>query len=310
MPDIRAIHVNKPLTNISLRYTNAAYIGEIMFPPVTVAKEADVYFVYGKEYYVRHGTLKADGAEANEYNWTVSTATYRAEEYALRTPVTDRERQNADVPIKPDIDATESLTDAIQLDWEVRYQTLATTAASVGSTAAAGTQWSLPAGTVYGDILTGQEAIRRAIQRYPTHIFMSSRVAMFVAQNTTILDLVKHTHSDLLLGPGGTWLLPSVLWGLKVVIMMSVQNTANLGQAETLADIWNDTVYLAYINPSPGLKNISWGYTFQSRGWQTKRWREEARDADMIQVSVVRDAHVAASDAAYSITDCLAAGVE
>lgn len=310
MPNLKAVHVDTPLTNISIRYSNAAYVGETMFPIVPVKKESDKYFVYGKEHYTRHGTLRADGAEANEYNWTLTSESYTCEEYALKTPVTDREKSNADSPIKPYIDATESLTDAIKLDWEVRYQTLASAAASVANTAAATTQWSSSSGTVYGDVLVGQEVIRRAIQRYPNYIFMSSRVAMYVAQNSTILDLIKYTHPDLLTGPGGSWILPAVLWGMRVVIMMGVQNTANLAQAEVLADIWDDTVILAYINPSPGLKQISWGYTFQSRGWQTKRWREEARSSDLVEVSVIRDAAVVCTDAAYTITDTLAAAYE
>ena len=185
-------------------------------------------------------------------------------------------------------------------------------AASVaaGHTAAATTQWNNTTGSVYADILVGQERIRRSIQRYPNYIFIPSRVAQYVAQNTTVLDLIKYTHNNLLEGPGGSWLLPPVLWGMKVVVMMAVQNTANLAQAETLADIWGDTVILAYINPTPGLKQISWGYTFQARPWTTKRWREEARSADLVEVSTIRCAKVICTSAAYTITDCLSAATE
>jgi len=312
MPNIGAIHVSTPLTNVSIRYANAAFIGEVMFPPLSVKKETDRYFVYGKEHYARHGTLRADGAEANEYNWTVSNETYACEEYALKTPVTDREVSNADSPIKPQVDATESLTEAIKLDWEVRYQTLATTAASyaAGHTAAASTQWDSSTGTVYADVLTGQEVVRRAVQRYPNHIFIPSRVAMYMAQNSTILDLIKYTHNNLLTTPEGTWVLPPVLWGMRVVIMMSVQNTANLAQAESLSDVWDDTVIMAYIAPSPGLKTLTWGYTFQARNWQTKSWREEARSSDIVEVSVIRDAQIVCTGCAYKITDTLSAANE
>jgi len=284
-----------------------------MFPVLPVKKESDKYFIYGKEHYARHGTLRADGAEANEFNWTVSTGSYSCEEYALKTPVTDREKANADSPLSPAVDATEMLTDAIKLDWEVRHQTMATTAASyaTGHSAAAATQWNNSTGSVMADILTGQEVIRRSCQRYPNYIFIPSRVAMYAAQNTTILDLVKYTHSDLLIkGPEDSWVLPPVLWGMKVVVSMAVQNTANLAQAETLADIWDDTVILSYINPSPGLKKITWGYTIQSRAWQTKTWREEARASDMVEVGVIRCAKIVCTDCAYRITDTLAAAYE
>jgi hypothetical protein len=313
MPDLNAVHIDRALTNLSIRYTNPAYIGEIMFPVLPVQKESDKYFIYGKEHYARHGTLRADGAEANEFNWTVSTGTYTCEEYALRTPVTDRERANADTPISPDVDATEMLTDAIKLDWEVRYQTTATTAASyaTGHSAAAATQYNSTSGSFMADVLTGQEVIRRGCQMFPNYIFIPSRVAMYVAQNSTVLDLIKYTHADLLIvGPNQSWVLPPVLWGMKVVVMMSVQNTANLAQAESLSDIWDDTIIMAYINPGPGLKKISWGYTIQARNWQTKRWREEAREADMVEVTVIRTAKITCPACAYRITDCLAAAYQ
>jgi len=133
---------------------------------------------------------------------------------------------------------------------------------------------------------------------------------MYVAQNSNIQDLVKYTHSDLLQISPNSWVLPSVLWGMKVVVMMAVKNTANLAQSESLSDVWDDTVIMAYINPSPGLKRITWGYTFQSRGWQVKKWREEARAADIIETGVIRDAEIICTDCAYKITDTLAAAYE
>ena len=313
MPNKDAVHIDKALTNLSIRYTNAAYIGETMFPIVPVAKESDKYFIYGKEHYARHGTLRADGSESNEFNWTVDTDTYTCEEYALHTAVTDRERANADAPISPDIDAAEMLTDAIKLDWEVRYQTSATAAASyaTGHSAAAATQWNNSTGTVQSDILTGQEVVRRGCQRFPNTMFIPSRVAMYVAQNSVIQDLIKYTHNDLLVrGPEASWVLPPVLWGMKVVVMMAVQNTANLAQAESLADIWDDTVILAYVNPGPGLKKITWGYTIQVRNWQTKKWREESRESDIVEVSVIRDAKITCPACAYRIQNTLATAYE
>lgn len=313
MPNKDAVHIDRALTNLSIRYTNQAFIGEVMFPILPVAKESDKYFIYGKEHYTRHGTLRADGSESNEFNWTVSTGTYTCEEYALHTAVTDRERANADAPISPDIDATEMLTDAIQLDWEVHYQTMATTAASyaTGHSAAAATQYNNSTGTVQADVLIGQETVRRGCQKFPNYIFIPSRVAMYVAQNSTIQGLIQYTHNDMLVrGPEQSWVLPPVLWGMKVVVMASVQNTANLAQAETLADIWDDTVILAYINPGPGLKKISWGYTIQSRNWQIKKWREEARESDIVETSVVRVAKITCPACAYRITNVLATAYE
>lgn len=307
MPNVRAVHIDRPLTNLSIRYANAAFIGETLFPPIKVKKESDVYFIYGKEHYQRQGTLRAVGAESNEYEWTVSTSSYTAEEYALKAAVADRERANADVPLSLDIDTNESLREAIGLDWEIRYQTLAALTASFasGNTATPAIKWDQANAIIQTDILLGQETVRRAVQRYPNTIIIPARVAMYVALDSTIQDLIKYTHSNLLLGKPGSWLLPPMLWGMKVIVPGSTYNTANEAAAESLSDIWSDTVILAYVNPSPGIKRISWGYTFQPRNWRTKKWREEARESDIIEVSVLRDAKVTCTGCAYRLNDCL-----
>jgi len=307
MPSEKAVHIDRALTNISLRFTNAAFIGETMFPVLPVKKESDKYFTYGKEHFRRHGTLRANGARSNEYVWTVSDTSYQCEEYALHTPVTDREKKNADAPIKPDIDATESLTDAIKLDWEVRYQTLAGAAASfaTGHSATPTIRWDAANATIALDVKLGQETIRQAIARYPNYIFIPSLVAMYMSEDDEIKEIIKYTHSDLLKVKPGSWVLPPMLWGMKVVVAMSIQDTANEAQEESLSDIWSDNVVMAYINKGPGLKKLSWGYTFQNRNWQTKKWREEARESDIVEVSVIRDARIVCTTAAYELSDTL-----
>ena len=134
---------------------------------------------------------------------------------------------------------------------------------------------------------------------------------MYIAQNAAIQNMIRYTHDNMLLqGPDQAWVLPPSLWGMKVVVMMSVQNTANIAQTESLSDIWDDTIILAYIAPSPGLKRITWGYTIQSRPWQTKKWREEARSASLVEVSTIRDLKIISTGCAYKITDTLAAAYE
>jgi hypothetical protein len=42
---LRDAHVDALMTNISIAYRNANYIGEQIFPRVPVQKKSDVYFV-------------------------------------------------------------------------------------------------------------------------------------------------------------------------------------------------------------------------------------------------------------------------
>jgi hypothetical protein len=76
-----------------------------------------------------------------------------------------------------------------------------------------------------------------------------------------------------------------------------------MGAADSFADIWVDEVLLAYVTPSPGIKKVSFGYTFQSRGWQVRREVITRQHSDWIEPSYVADEKLVAPDVAYLILD-------
>ena len=46
-PTVGDVHVERPLSNISVAYRNPEYIFDQIFPTVSVQKKSDVYFVKG-----------------------------------------------------------------------------------------------------------------------------------------------------------------------------------------------------------------------------------------------------------------------
>ena len=100
MPAVGQIHIDQALTNISVMYRNETYVGDQVFPAVPAPKRSDKYFLYKKEDFltpsIASGTgalasLRRPGTEAAEIDYSVSTATYFAEEYSYRGLVTDAE---------------------------------------------------------------------------------------------------------------------------------------------------------------------------------------------------------------------------
>ena len=94
------VHVNVPLTNFALQFRNRAFVAEEVFPVVPVVKESDVYYTFSREELRDVDTLRAAGARAKEVDWIPSTASYTAEEYALRHLLPDRIIANADSPVR------------------------------------------------------------------------------------------------------------------------------------------------------------------------------------------------------------------
>ena len=47
-PTQQQVHIDQALTNISIAYRNANYLGEQIFPNVPVNKQSDKFFTYPK----------------------------------------------------------------------------------------------------------------------------------------------------------------------------------------------------------------------------------------------------------------------
>ena len=75
------------------------------------------------------------------------------------------------------------------------------------------------------------------------------------------------------------------------------------GQTETVANLWGNYCSLLYVNPNPGIKQLTYGLTFRKQGFrQVKRWREEAVESDFVRVSDKYQFYVVAPDAGYLLS--------
>ena len=135
MPFFSNVHVNKALTNISVKYNFAEGIADSVFPTAPVQKESDLYFVYDIGNRRLPETLRANRAEANEISHSYSTSSYTLEEHALKELISDRDRGNADAPLDLDVDTTEILTEKILIRREVATANVCFTTTSWGNNA-------------------------------------------------------------------------------------------------------------------------------------------------------------------------------
>lgn len=301
MPEVSSVHVSVPLSNVAIKYKNPAFVAEMVAPVVPVNKESDKYYIFGKEELRDKDSLRAAGAEANEIEWDVTTATYSAAEYALKYLLPDRVRDNADIAVQPRITTTEKLTKWIRLGYEKRVQTVAQNTANVGGNHTASVKWDAASGQdPEEDVDTAKSSIRQTAGVEPNTILMSAAVwqalRRWLKSQTTNL-----TYQEMIaLGKP-----PESLWNMKLIVAGSIENTAIEGQADNIADIWNDSVLVFYAEQSPSLDSLSFMYTFRSRQFRTKTWREEKRDGEFIECGVIQDEKLVASDAAYLIVDTL-----
>lgn len=294
------VHVDQVLTQISIGWPQAGLVGEELFPAVTVRKQSDKYYIFGREGWLPEDDVRAPGTVAREITGAaVSTDTYYAKEHALQVAVTDEERSNADNPLSPDRDGTEIVTSKIMLGRERAIQTLATTTtnyASTNTTTLSGTaQWQDYVNSdPIGDMRTGKRAIHKKIFLEPNTLVAPYEVMSVLEDHPDFLERIKYSERAIF----SPELLSAILGLGKVIVPGAGYNSAPLGQTETLAYLWSNDAVMAYVPARPGMKIPAYGYEYVLNGQVVDRWRENQRKSDVIRCSRSYDHKMTAVDSA------------
>ena len=301
------VHVNVPLTNFALQFRNRAFVAEEVFPVVPVVHESDVYYTFSREELRDVDTLRAAGTLAKEVEWVPSTATYTAEEYALRHLLPDRIINNADVPVRPQMNTTSKLMKWIMLGQELRVQQVAQNSGNVVATVAASPKWDGTSPTIEKDIDTAKDSVRNNAGVEPNAILLAENVKDVVKRDSTLRDLIRYVIN---LGAGNRDLLmngelPPVMFNLAIIVAGATQDTSKLGASSSIAKIWGDSVPVFYREQAVSLEALSWGYIMRVRTPMIKSYRDEHKDGEYIQASIIQAEELVTSNAANLITDVL-----
>jgi hypothetical protein len=297
----RDVHVDAVLSGVSIRYSNEEMIADQVMPVIPVKKESDKYYTYTRAWRLPQ-SQRAAGAEANEVEWNVDTDTYSTEEYALKDLIPDRVRDNADNPLDMDVDTTENLTELITLGREKRVADVAFAAGTYGtqtSALAGANRWDDYAGSdPIGDVRDAKATVHAASGKMPNVMVVGYQVHLKLLDHPDILERIKYTQKGIITAD----ILAAVFEVDRYLIGKALYDSSQEGGTESLGYVWGKNVALLYAEPSPGLKKVSFGYQFQSRGFRTKKWREEGRDGDFIEAGEVKDEKVVAASCGYLYT--------
>ena len=298
MPDIADIHVNQPLTNLSLQYRNRGYVADGLFPVIPVKKDSDLYYVYGLEAFRSERTRRAPRTAAPVISWGVTTDTYSCEEHALSDRIDDAERRNADQPLNLDIDSVNILTDKLLLGMEQRVATLMqNTAVWANSAPSAG--WDEATGTPIADIAAAVDSV---IMMRPNTMVMSYPVYSALKQNAEILARMPSERGVINLS-----VLQDFFEIPRILVAEAIYDTAAEGKTAVMDYVWGDTVWIGYVAPTPGLRQASAGYCFRSQNMRVRKWREEAEHSDAVEVGYCQDEEVTCAELGVLLTNCLQA---
>jgi len=287
------VHVNAPLTNVSIAYLQdqAEFVADRAFPPVMVAKQSDRYFAYDKGNWFRSKARKRGPAEESAGSgFTIdNTPNYFADVWAIHRDVDDDTRANADAAIDVDRDATEFVTrDLIltrEVQWAATYFTTSIwTGTSTGTDVTPSTLWDASGSTPISDIRTQLRSIKKKNGFRGNKIVTSDLVWDVLQDHPDFLERIKYTQTAIVT----TGLLAAVLGLDDVLVGGAVINSVNEGQTDSLDFLFGKHVLCLYAPPRPGLLTPSAGYIFN---WNARvggfmrvlRFRMEWLKADRVE---------------------------
>jgi len=315
------LHVNVPLTNVSVAYIPNAgdYICQKVFPKVPVQKQSDMYWKWSKSDWRRTDVVKrAPGTESAGVGWNYTTDQYFANVYAVHRDIDDQVRANADSNFALDSDSTKFLTNQMllkrELDWVDTYFKTGVwateyTGVAAGPTGSQFLQWNDAASDPIKDVTDWKIQYRLLTGYAPTFMVIGADVMKELKSHPDIIDRIKYTQrgvvtEDLI---ASLFDIPKLMvsYASKVDSDIRINDAVAQDAAATYSFLANTkSALMGYAPAQPSLLTPSCGYTFVWNGYhggngegiRMKNYRMEHIASDRIECEMTYDMKVVASD--------------
>jgi hypothetical protein len=307
------VHVNAPLTNISIAFLQSAegFVASRVFPNVPVKKQSDRYYTYARGDFNRDEMQKrAPGTESAGASYTVdNTPNYYCDKWAIHKDIDDDVRANEDSVLDSDRDATLFLSHKSLIRKEREWAT-SFFASSIWTTDKTLTNlWSTDDGTPIEDCRTGIRTVLQSTGFKPNTMVVGKLVEDKLLDHPDIIDRLKYGQTA-----GGPALATrealARMFGVdRFLVMEGIYNTAKEGQTASHSFIGGASALICYSAPNPGLMTPSAGYTFSwtgllgagAMGNRMKKFRIDQLNSDRIELELAFDMKVISADLGYFI---------
>ena len=321
MPDLSLLYLDQPLTNISIRYQNFDFMAEKFYPPVPVKFQTGRVPRYWFEQFRPYEDIRQQGGESYEIApWSLDMPPYFCVDHSLKDNITDEMRANNALGGDLEVNTVENLTQSVLLNLErFAFNKMMGAGSPVYSTTLSGTsQWS---DYTNSDPVVAVENARvqitQTVATQPNTFAVSFPVYTYLRQHPLIIDRFKYT--ELPSGYPSMNQLASVFGVKNFWVMQALYDSANEGVSTapnaainpanyntSLEFIWGNNAVLAYIPDGPEKLQVALGYTFrwlfgapELGGTLVKRYREEKKSTDVVEVHRYHDIQNLVAGSAY-----------
>lgn len=268
-PSLSSVHVNRPLTNISVAYMQSAdnYIAGKVFPEIPVEKKSDTYYIFTKNDMLRdEAKPRAPHAESAGSGFGLTTGTYNCDVFALHKDISDQERANEDPGISIDRTTVQWLTDRMLMRREVQWVTDYFVTGIWGTSTTPANLWdNYTTSDPIGDIETGIRTVMINTGRRPNKLVLGYDVDRWLKHHPDIVDRIKYTGG--LVDQVNLRRALAELFGLsEVLVAQAVTATNNEGETAAYSFTHGKHALLVHSAPNPGLNVPSGGYIMTWKG--------------------------------------------
>ena len=314
-----AVHVDQPLTNLTLAYAQSQenFIADKVFPTVGVSKQSDKYYIYDRANMNRTGDVAklAPRTEVNRIGMTLSTSSYFADVYGLGMDFDEQTLANEDAMLDIRSAGAETLAMRLMIHREERFATnfFSTGVWGTDNTLSGTSQWSdYTNSTPIQDVTAARRAVQLASGGFKPNTMVVGK---------EVRDkLINHPDILARLNGGATVTNTALITDAKLAeifevenfyVMEAVKNSSVEGVAESNAFIGGKNALLAYTPSTAGLMSPAAGLTFawnnlegvNNLGITVESFSDDAlkrqQIAEMIQVKMSYDMKVVGADLGY-----------
>ncbi len=313
-PSQAQVHVNRPLTNISVAFMqNAAnFIAPQVFPMIPVDKKTDLYYTYPLgNWYADDAQKRRAGAESAGGGYPITTDSYACEKYSFHKDIDDDTRNNADAPIDLDREATEFVTQMLlqrqDRQWVTDFFTTGVWTTDLTPT----NLWSdYTLSDPITDIDTGKETILKNTGFEANTLVLGYQVYRQLIRHPDFRDQIKYTTAENV----SMQLLAKILDVERVIVAKAVKRTSLEGETNTFDFVAGKNALLCHVAKNPGTMTPSAGYCF---GWKgvsggmglnigIKRFRIERLEVDRVEGSTAFSNKVVSAPLGYFFSAAVA----
>ncbi len=321
-PTANMRHVSAALSNITVGWQQemSAFVAQRVFPVVNVKHRTDTYYEFSRADQLRNERRRrAPGTESagTGYKITAEEA-FMCVQYSLHEDIPEADILDADDALEPKQDAVDDLLQKHMIGLEVDFcadfmKTNVWGMDVTGSSSPSGTSqilfWDDADSTPQADITRLKLVVQQDTAKIPNTLILSNKAFQVLRIHPSIVELYKYTQKD-----GGLLSAAMVAAALdlqNVLVSSAIYNSAAKGQSATTDFVMGNDALLCYVEPNPGKKKASAGYTFvwNAVGYDipVKDFYIDALEAFRIEASIWYDQKQISSLLGVFIDGCISA---